>query len=305
MAFFGYNEASFFGRGECFIFVRFFRKNIGRILFLALAFFLLVSNPPVFSQYSSSGNGSVDGVSDQRLEQAIQKYNAVLNEIEQIDQDIERRERELESLNRSLAQSIKIFEKRVSGIYKHGGVNAWLVLIGSEDINDFTQRLELLVRIGNQDLLVVRKLERDKKAVEGESVRLREQKETKKQLLVDLMAERYRIEAELRERREALNRIKTSVASASPAATSAYQRSGRSQEGTATWYVYTGAMTAAHNTLPMGTKVLVTNLYNGRQVWVEIVDRGIYSEAIIDLEKVAFAQLADPSVGVIYVTIEW
>ncbi|MFZ3062465.1 MAG: RlpA-like double-psi beta-barrel domain-containing protein [Actinomycetota bacterium] len=305
MAFFGYNKSSFFGRGDCFILLRLFKKNIGKIFFLTL-FFLLVSNPPVFSQNPSSGNASeVDGLSDPRLDETIQKYNAALNELDQIDLAIDRRERELESLDRSLAQSLKIFEKRVSGIYKHGGINAWLVLLGSEDINDFTQRLELLTRIGKQDLAVVRKIEKDKKEVEEESARLKTQKEIKRQLLIDLTAERYRIEAELRERREALNRVKANVSSTPSSSTPVYQRSGRSQEGTATWYVYTGAMTAAHNTLPMGTKVLVTNLSNGKQIWVEIVDRGIYSAAIIDLEKVAFAQLADPSEGVIYVKIEW
>ncbi len=34
------------------------------------------------------------------------------------------------------------------------------------------------------------------------------------------------------------------------------------------------ALTAAHRTLPFGTKVLVTNKRNGRTVTVEIIDRG-------------------------------
>ncbi|PZO54191.1 MAG: septal ring lytic transglycosylase RlpA family protein [Phormidesmis priestleyi] len=44
------------------------------------------------------------------------------------------------------------------------------------------------------------------------------------------------------------------------------------------------ALTAAHRTLPFGTKVLVTNLANGRQVTVRINDRGPYSgHRVIDL----------------------
>jgi rare lipoprotein A len=43
-------------------------------------------------------------------------------------------------------------------------------------------------------------------------------------------------------------------------------------------------MTAAHRALPFGTKVIVTNLENGREVRVRINDRGPYrSGRIIDL----------------------
>lgn len=43
-------------------------------------------------------------------------------------------------------------------------------------------------------------------------------------------------------------------------------------------------MTAAHRTLPFGTKVLVTNLGNGRSVVVRINDRGPFIKGrVIDL----------------------
>lgn len=43
------------------------------------------------------------------------------------------------------------------------------------------------------------------------------------------------------------------------------------------------ALTAAHPKLPFGTRVLVTNLANGKQVIVRINDRGPFTQAIIDL----------------------
>lgn len=46
----------------------------------------------------------------------------------------------------------------------------------------------------------------------------------------------------------------------------------------------TGALTAAHKTLPCGTRVRVTNKRNGRSVVVRINDRGPYIRGrIIDL----------------------
>ena len=48
------------------------------------------------------------------------------------------------------------------------------------------------------------------------------------------------------------------------------------------------AMTAAHRSLPFGTKVLVENLSNGRSVTVTINDRGPFVKGrIIDLSKAA------------------
>ena len=47
-----------------------------------------------------------------------------------------------------------------------------------------------------------------------------------------------------------------------------------------------GAMVAAHRTLPFGTKVRVKNPRNGRSVVVTIVDRGPFVKGrIIDLSK--------------------
>ncbi|RLQ86857.1 septal ring lytic transglycosylase RlpA family protein [Notoacmeibacter ruber] len=52
------------------------------------------------------------------------------------------------------------------------------------------------------------------------------------------------------------------------------------------------AMTAAHKTLPLGSKVRVTNERNGRSIVVRINDRGPYAHGrVLDLSKGAAAKL--------------
>jgi rare lipoprotein A len=75
------------------------------------------------------------------------------------------------------------------------------------------------------------------------------------------------------------------------------------QVGHASWYALTSQtasgermnpneLTAAHRSLPFGTKVLVENLNNGRSVVVRINDRGPFiGGRIIDLSKAAAAQI--------------
>ncbi len=75
--------------------------------------------------------------------------------------------------------------------------------------------------------------------------------------------------------------------------------------GRATWYdpPWSG-LTAAHNTLPKGTMVDVVNIANGKRVTVKINDRGIQSDAVIDLSPEAFRELATLGTGVISVRLE-
>jgi len=90
-------------------------------------------------------------------------------------------------------------------------------------------------------------------------------------------------------------------------------------EGLASWYGpgFHGAqtasgeyfnqndLTAAHRTLPFGTKVRVTNVYNGRSVVVRINDRGPFSGGrVIDLSAAAAQALGIINSGVAPVQIE-
>jgi rare lipoprotein A len=64
--------------------------------------------------------------------------------------------------------------------------------------------------------------------------------------------------------------------------------------------------TAAHRTLPFGTKVTVTNLTNGRTVKVRINDRGPFVKGrMIDLSKKAAKKLDMVNAGVANVQIKY
>ncbi len=94
---------------------------------------------------------------------------------------------------------------------------------------------------------------------------------------------------------------------------------GRSYRGQASWYgpgfhgrrtangeVFNqNAMTAAHKTLPFGTKVQVTNLRNGRSVVVRINDRGPFTRGrIVDLSAGAARVIGLKSSGIAPVKVE-
>lgn len=94
---------------------------------------------------------------------------------------------------------------------------------------------------------------------------------------------------------------------------------GAKEEGVASWYgpgfhgnaTASGEvfdqyeLTAAHPSLPLGTRVLVTNLENGRQVEVRVNDRGPFVKGrIVDLSYAAARVLAITQGGTARVRLE-
>jgi len=64
-------------------------------------------------------------------------------------------------------------------------------------------------------------------------------------------------------------------------------------------------LTAAHKTLPFGTKVKVTNIRNGKSVVVEINDRGPFVKSrVLDLSQAAFSEIGHTNTGVMHVEYE-
>lgn len=66
-----------------------------------------------------------------------------------------------------------------------------------------------------------------------------------------------------------------------------------------------GKPTAAHRTLPFGTRLKVTNTQNGKSVLVRVNDRGPFAKGrIIDLSSSAFKSIASLNAGVVPVRIQ-
>jgi len=100
-----------------------------------------------------------------------------------------------------------------------------------------------------------------------------------------------------------MSRIVPGIAILAAAASLSAPATAASQCGTASWYALhsrtasgermnPAAMTAAHRSLPFGTKLKVTNPRNGKAVLVRVNDRGPFVKGrVLDLSKAAAAAL--------------
>ena len=69
-------------------------------------------------------------------------------------------------------------------------------------------------------------------------------------------------------------------------------------------YAHASALTAAHRTLPFGTKVQVTNMRNGRSVVVRINDRGPFVRGrIIDLTPAGARAIGFSGLSLVTLTV--
>ncbi|MFA5679555.1 MAG: septal ring lytic transglycosylase RlpA family protein [Pseudomonas sp.] len=107
--------------------------------------------------------------------------------------------------------------------------------------------------------------------------------------------------------------------STAPKSTSTGKWAGHTETGKASYYAdkfqnrktasgepYKASQkTAAHRTLPFGSKVKVTNVRNGKSVVVRINDRGPFVRGrVIDLSRSAFASIGNTADGLLNVRIE-
>jgi rare lipoprotein A len=84
--------------------------------------------------------------------------------------------------------------------------------------------------------------------------------------------------------------------------------SASTQCGDASWYEAksnsSGSFTAAHRSLPFGSKIHIENLDNGHKAMVEINDRGPFiQDRIIDVSRAAAEQLGFTGDGIARVRI--
>ena len=108
----------------------------------------------------------------------------------------------------------------------------------------------------------------------------------------------------------------TDDSAAKPSRAARSAPAGAASVGIASYYSYPGRtangerydpkqLTAAHRTLPFGTKLQVTNVNSGRSVVVRVNDRGPFIRGrIVDLSVSAARALGMMSAGVVRVSVQ-
>lgn len=146
------------------------------------------------------------------LQQRIDEYNSASVRLDQLNEDIHTNQKHLEETARQLARSIKILNKRASGIYKYGDTSSLEVIFGSKSIGDLIELLDLLKRVGTRDSEIVRTVENTKTEIEDRSRELSLQRTEQESLAEQLTQQQAELNKMIGDKSNVLASIQQEVA---------------------------------------------------------------------------------------------
>ena len=146
------------------------------------------------------------------LSDVITRYEAASAELDQTESSITQKTAELEVSRQNLAAARGAFDTRVKGIYKYGTVNVLEVIFGSKSINDFTERFEVLNRVGNADAELVQEIQTSQRTIELNVRDLEAARSRQAELFDQIAADKASIEQSVQTKLSRLSELENQIA---------------------------------------------------------------------------------------------
>lgn len=146
------------------------------------------------------------------LNDVIVRYDKANSELNQTEQAIADKTAELAKTEENLGKARASFDERARGLYKYGDVNILEVIFGSKTMTDFTERFDLMNRVGTADAVLVKQISGSAKNLEQTKSDLEAAKTKQTQLVDQVSADRAAIEGQVATKLSRLNEIENQIA---------------------------------------------------------------------------------------------
>ncbi|WP_083256030.1 murein hydrolase activator EnvC family protein [Domibacillus iocasae] len=141
---------------------------------------------------------------DSAITESESKIRAKEQEIAETKAEIERLRAEIEELKIRIAERTVVLEDRARSIQQSGGSASYIdVLLGAESFSDFVNRATAVTTLVNADKDILQEQENDKKQLEANEQKVKEQLAS----LEEMLAELEKMNAELQKQRTAKNNV--------------------------------------------------------------------------------------------------
>ncbi len=167
-----------------------------------------VATPQDEKQSAEAEINAVNG----ELNDVITRYDAASAELNATEQAIAERTAELDSTEKDLGTARATFDARVKGMYKYSDVSALEVIFGSKSLNDFTERFDLLDRVGNSDAGLVKRVTASKQSLEKTRADLEQARAKQETLFNQVASDKAAIENKVAAKREHLSELEQQAA---------------------------------------------------------------------------------------------
>ena len=151
---------------------------------------------------------------EEQLRQATAELGTIKEQRVAVENDITLNERQLAEAQKRLEGRESVFYKRVRDIYINGRLSYLDVVIGSKDFSDFANRLEVLKRIIDSDIILINEIKKERAEIEAHKQKLEADRAKLVELEKAALAKQAEIEQKKAERNVVLQKAQNDRATA-------------------------------------------------------------------------------------------
>ena len=151
---------------------------------------------------------------EEQLRQATAELSTIKEQRVAVENDITLNERQLAEAQKRLEGREAVFYKRVRDIYINGRLSYIDVVIGSKDFSDFANRLEVLKRIIDSDIMLIGEIKKERAQIEEHKQKLESDRAKMVELEKAALAKQAEIEQKKAERNVVLQKAQNDRATA-------------------------------------------------------------------------------------------
>ena len=151
---------------------------------------------------------------EEQLRQATAELGTIKEQRVAVENDITLNERQLAEAQKRLEGRESVFYKRVRDIYINGRLSYLDVVIGSKDFSDFANRLEVLKRIIDSDIILINEIKKERADIEAHKQKLEADRAKLVELEKSALAKQAEIEQKKAERNVVLQKAQNDRATA-------------------------------------------------------------------------------------------
>ena len=150
---------------------------------------------------------NVDGINNQ-IAQTTQEINATEEKIKAKKEDIKKKQKEIKKKQEEIQSQEEGLNDRLVVMYKNGSIGFFDVLMGSNSISEFVSNVEMIQKIYENDVEVLKVLEKEHKKLEKEKKKLKKEEEALHGIQEELAVKKETLNsqvAQLKEKQGQLN----------------------------------------------------------------------------------------------------
>jgi peptidoglycan DL-endopeptidase CwlO len=149
---------------------------------------------------------------DEQTSVLVEQYDQATYFLTKAQADEKTAQERVVAQERAVAASETLLEQRVRGVYKHGGLEVFTLLLTSKNLGDLVSRARYVVALAQGDQRRVTQLTAERTQLAAEEVQLAAERSQREEIAAGIAQKKTQIETKLAERQKTLASVKKDVA---------------------------------------------------------------------------------------------